>query len=176
MAKRNPKTTYKPEIAELLSNYVDETLGRKRLPFIQEFCRKHQISRRTFYNWLGAKDENKNKLHPELNDAYDELMAMQEMMLTELGIAGKASAAMCIFLLKSKHGYIETEKVQHVGSGEEPLTLIFTDSATYKAHRENVVKREALNNKDNASNQVYHGEANLGGYDWSDPLTTPSQV
>lgn len=171
MAKSGRPSTYTQDIANNLTDYVNETIGKKRIPFIQEFCYKNKIHRKTFYRWLSAKDEDgTGLLYPELDDAYDELMAMQEMMLIELGIAGKASAATCIFLLKTKHGHVETEKVQHVGNTEEPITIIFTDSDTYKKHRESVKRLEAKNKKITLNNQVYNGERSeqVGHYDWSD--------
>jgi len=144
MAKKEGKpTTYTIKIAELLETYVDETMGKKRLPHLQEFCykQKPRIPRSTMYDWLDAKEDDAFS-HPELRVAHENLMAMQEMMLIELGVSGKAGNAMCIFLLKTRHGHIETDKIQHVGINDEPLTLIFTDSATFKAHEANKAKFE----------------------------------
>ncbi len=134
-------TTYTTKVADALNQYVDDTIGKKRLPHVQEFCyqQKPRIARTTLYDWLDAKNGDVFA-HPELRDAHENLMAMQEMMLIELGVSGKAGTAMCIFLLKTRHGHIETEKIQHVGGDDEPLTLIFTDSATFKAHEANKAK------------------------------------
>lgn len=94
-------------------------------------------------------------------------MMVQRMILKQLCISKGTHAAGPIFLLKANHGFIETEKIQHVGAGEEPLTLIFTDVETFKKHEESVKRLEAQKTKD---------PVDVRGHDWTDysqnPLTS----
>ena len=85
---------------------------------------KNNIPRRTFYNWCDAQEK--------LMQEKDRLMTLQEMELKHIGLSKQANPAMAIFILKTDHGKIETEKIQHEGKGGEPISIIFTDSETYR--------------------------------------------
>ncbi len=159
MAKRGRPTEYKSDLPDKLRSYTNDCLSKQRIPWLEEFCNNNEISERTLRDWC--------KAHDEMSDAREHLMMVQKMILKQLCISKGTHVAGPIFLLKANHGFIETEKVQHVGSGEEPLTLIFTDSATYKAHEENKKKLEAKQAKE---------PENVGVYDWTNfsqkPLTS----
>lgn len=163
MAKRGRPTEYKADLPDKLRSYTQDCLTKQRIPWLEEFCNNNEISERTLRDWC--------KAHDEMGEAREHLMMVQKMILKQLCISKGTHAAGPIFLLKANHGFIETEKIQHVGEAEEPLTLIFTDSATWKAHNENVAKREALEKKE---------PEGISGHDWTsysqNPLTLRGNV
>ncbi|MBI4080441.1 MAG: hypothetical protein HY430_01570 [Candidatus Levybacteria bacterium] len=159
MTKRGRPTEYTTDLPDKLRSYTKDCLSKQRIPWIEEFCNNNEISDRTLRDWC--------KAHDELGKAREHLMMVQRMILKQLCISKGTHAAGPIFLLKANHGFIETEKVQHTGPEEEPLTLIFTDSATYQAHEANKAKREQEESRKQLEAQKTKETENVGGYDWT---------
>lgn len=93
------------------------------------------------------------------------------MRLMSDGLSSKVNSSMAIFLLKANHRMIETEKVQHVGDETEPMTIIFTDSATWRRAKENRKRLEESSGiKDPAKSQVPPQQTPeaVDGYEWTD--------
>lgn len=159
MAKRGRPTEYKTDLPDKLRSYTKDCLSKQRIPWLEEFCNNNEISDRTLRDWC--------KTQEEMSEAREHLMMVQRMILKQLCISKGTHAAGPIFLLKANHGFIETEKIQHVGMTEEPLTLIFTDVETFKKHEESVKRIETQKTKD---------PVDVRGHDWTDysqnPLTS----
>jgi hypothetical protein len=80
------------------------------MPYLQDLNPKLGVHRETVLNWT--------KTYPEFFDVIKRLEELQEKRLVHGGLTGQLHPTMSIFLLKTKHGYIETEKIQHEHSGE----------------------------------------------------------
>jgi hypothetical protein len=141
-------TKYKDSFVKVAEDYLDECRSGKKVPFLEELAARLDVTEKTILNWSKAREE--------FFLAIEKIMDHQRMALKTLGLK---SPHVITFLLEANHGMMRTERIQHTGPKEEPLTLIFTDSATFKKHEENKARLEALNNKEPEV---------AGKYDWSD--------
>jgi hypothetical protein len=85
------------------------------VPSISALAAELEVARETIWDW--CKDEDKK----EFSNTINAIFALQEASLVENGLIGKFNPTMSIFLLKSNHGYIETEKRILAGDKENPL-------------------------------------------------------
>lgn len=131
----------------------------KKIPFLEEVAIKIGVSEKTIGRWSEADEE--------FCLAIEDITLYQKMALKNLGL-GKNTTQMAIFLLKANHGLIETEKIQHEGSKEEPISIIFTDSATWKRAEENRKKLEQANGVEKTQVRPQKATEVAGGYDWTD--------
>lgn len=97
-------TKYKPILADKLDAYVDECYKKRRIPWIEWFCIRNNLSKRTFYHWARYNDD--------LNDARDNLMMVQRLMLMKLVVSRQGYTRGIIFLLKRNHGFREAKPSQ----------------------------------------------------------------
>jgi len=97
-------TMYESILAERLNTYVDEYYEKHHIPWVEKFCYKNRVSRRTFYYWA--------KQNEDLDLARDRLMSIQELMLVQLAVSGQGNTRSIIFLLKRNHGYREAKPSQ----------------------------------------------------------------
>jgi len=168
MAKRGRPTEYTEDLPDKLRAYAKDCLSKQRIPWLEEFCHRNEVSERTLRDW--------NKTYDEMRDAHDYLMMIQKMILKQLCISKGGAGP--IFLLKANHGLVETEKIQHTGPDEEGLTIIFTDVETWKRHKDNRKRFEARNAATQINAPIQHPEVQeaAGKYDWTNysqnPLTT----
>ena len=151
-------TKYKPEFIRVAEDYLQECKSNKRVPFLEELASRLDVTEKTLWNWSQARQE--------FLLAIEKIMDHQRVALKTLGLK---SPHVITFLLEANHGMMRTERIQHAGTTEEPLTLIFTDSETFKRHKTNKARLEAQNSKSNLNKKVYNGEDSevVGGYDWS---------
>ena len=165
MAKRGRPTEYTEDLPDKLRAYAKDCLSKQRIPWLEEFCHRNDISERTLRDW--------SKAHDEMRDSHDYLMMIQKMILKQLCISKGGAGP--IFLLKANHGLIETDRIQHAGDEVEPLTLIFTDVTTWRRHKENVKRLEAQNSATQTNPQMQRPEVQeaAGGYDWTNYSQNP---
>lgn len=159
MGKIGRPTKYKHEFIKIAEDYLQECKNMKKIPFLEEVAIKIGVSEKTVSRWSEANDD--------FCLAIEDITLYQKMALKTLGL-GKNTTQMAIFLLKANHGLIETEKIQHESSGGEPLSIIFTDVATWKRAKENSNKLEHTNGV--VKEQVISQNATevLGSNDWTD--------
>lgn len=106
-------TKYTPLIAEKLNEYVDDCYNNHRIPWIEWFCAKNNIRRRTFYHWV--------KNNEDLEYARDHLMGVQELALLKLGVSGQGNVRGVIYLLQRNHGY----RIPKPEQKKQETTVIF---------------------------------------------------
>lgn len=126
MTKMGRPTKYKREFIKEADNYLIECKNARKIPFLEEFAERLRVSTDSLKRWSEANED--------FCGAVDRIMDHQRLTLKTLGIK---SPSVIIFLLKSDHGMIETDRIQHEGKGGEPLSIIFTDVATWKRAKEN---------------------------------------
>jgi len=119
-------TKYKKEFIKEAEIYLDECEKQRKIPFIEELAKRLEVTKMTVWNWTEA--------HPDFLYAVEKIKDHQCMALQTLGLK---SPAMLIFLLEANHGMMRTERIQHEGKSEEPLSIIFTDVATWKRAKDN---------------------------------------
>ena len=172
MAKRGRPTEYTEDLPDKLRAYAKDCLSKQRIPWLEEFCHRNDISERTLRDW--------SKAHDEMRDSHDYLMMIQKMILKQLCISKGGAGP--IFLLKANHGLIETDRIQHAGDEVEPLTLIFTDVETWRRHKDNLKLLEARNAATQTTVPAQQPEVQNagGGYDWTNysqnPLTSAVKI
>ena len=72
--------------------------------------------------WANKKDDEGNLEHPDFAELIKEVKSVQETRLQQR-LMGRFNPTGAIFLLKTKHKYIETEKQIHAGDANEPLEI-----------------------------------------------------
>lgn len=126
ITKMGRPTKYKREFIKEADNYLLECKNVRKIPFLEEFAERLGVSTDSLKRWSEANED--------FCGAVDRIMDHQRLTLKTLGLK---SPSVIIFLLKSDHGMIETDRIQHEGKGGEPLSIIFTDVATWKRAKEN---------------------------------------
>lgn len=112
------KSTYDPNIDYLkLADEYLSTCGREntKLPKISQFCREYiKKSQDAVDDWLA-----KEKDVESLSGAIKKIKEVQMEQLMDDGLYGgkEVNNAMAIFLLKSNHGLIETDRHEFKGDG-----------------------------------------------------------
>ena len=97
---------------------------------------------------LGVNDDTLNewcKAREDFSATIKGIKDYQKMRLMGDGLLGKVNSTMAIFLLKANHNMIETQRIQNTGDETEPLTIIFTDVATWRQSIENRKRLEYTN-------------------------------
>jgi len=158
-------TKYKDEFVKAAEDYLDECRANKRVPWLEELAARLDVTEQTIWNWTKEREE--------FFDAVDKIKDHQRMALKTLGLK---SPHVITFLLEANHGMMRTEKRQIETPDGEGLTLIFTDSETFKRHKANKARLEAQNNKSTANNKVYNGEGSeqVGGFNWDNYINKTS--
>lgn len=122
----------KDEIDKKTMEYIN--LGREDKPrvlFLIELALRLDKHRETIMNWAHAKNEDGSLQHPLFFDMVKSVEQMQELRLQQR-ILGRYNPSGAIFLLKTKHGYIESEKRILAGDHKEPLEIVITEDNRMK--------------------------------------------
>lgn len=114
---------YNEELQQKAEAYYQKCIDKKQVPFIQELQLELGITRETVNEWKTAKYENGNLKFPAFSDIAFKIDTLQELALLKRGIGGKA-ATFNMFLLKTKHGYIETDKQILAGDSDNKLEIV----------------------------------------------------
>lgn len=114
MARVGRPTKYNDRILKKFKDYYKECLAdENKVPFMEEVALKLWVNRDTIYQWAKEtrKDEQGNDylLHQEFSDTLKMIQTLQEIRLSQIGVKDQRNVV-AIFLLKAKHGYVETEK------------------------------------------------------------------
>jgi hypothetical protein len=163
-------TKYKKSHIKIAEHYLNECKNNRKVPFLEELASRIGVTEKTLWNWSKARQG--------FLLAIEKIMDHQRLTLKTLGLK---SPHVITFLLEANHGMIRTERLQHTGTKEEPLTLIFTDSDTYKKHIESKKRLEALEKNRAKDQKTYQNAESVGGYDWTpyinkNSLTQQGQV
>lgn len=117
----------KDEILKITQDYINTGKGDKpKMVYINELALFIGCDRDKVADWKNKKMRGGNYEHPEFHRLVKELESIQELRLQQR-IMGRYNPTGAIFLLKTKHGYIETEKKVHAGDPDEPLEIIITE-------------------------------------------------
>jgi len=112
-------------------DFENSTLKKKQIDFldileknagmVQSTCKKINIDRQTYYNWL----KNNEEFATRVEDIYEGLLDFGESQLFKLMKEGNPAAI--FFFLKckgKKRGYIETQKIEHSGEIDTNITFV----------------------------------------------------
>lgn len=104
--------------------YIESGKDEKnpRVLFLNELAMKLDVDRDTITDWKNKKTKDDDLEHPEFYRLIKALEEMQEFRLQQR-ILGRHNPTGAIFLLKTKHGYIESEKQIIAGDKNEPLQI-----------------------------------------------------
>ncbi len=110
------------EYLKITKEYLDSATGdRPKIVWINELALKLDCYKETIQDW--AKKEKKGKLeHPEFARLVKKLESIQELRLQQR-LVSRNNPVGAIFLLKTKHKYIETEKQIMAGDDKQPLEI-----------------------------------------------------
>jgi hypothetical protein len=92
----------------------------------------------TLYKWYsgaGIDEEtlqDMSKSHSDINRLYKEYKQAQQDQLLTQGLTSKFNPIMSIFLLKAKHGYMETDKRILTGDKSAPISISIVPDTTIK--------------------------------------------
>lgn len=158
-------TIYRKQCLKIAKNYLLECFTGHKIPFIQELSMRLEINDDTLNEWC--------KVNEDFSATIKRVKDYQKMRLMDDGLSGKVNTSMAIFLLKANHKLIETQRIQNTGDEEEPMTIIFTDPATWKRREENRKRLEESTSgiKDRTGSLVPLQKISEvpGGYDyWTD--------
>lgn len=118
----------KEELLEKTRKYIESGKGeRPKVLFLNELALILDHHRETIMEWANKKTQNDILEHPEFSDMVKSIEEMQELRLQQR-ILGRYNPTGAIFLLKTKHGYIETEKKILGGDTKDPLEIIITEA------------------------------------------------
>lgn len=153
-------TKYRGKYLKSAEKYLKECCAKQKIPFIQELSMQLGINDDTLNEWCKARED--------FSATIKRVKDYQKMRLMDDGLASRVNSTMAIFLLKANHNMIETQRIQNTGDETEPLTIIFTDSATWKRSEENRKKLEQTNTVAKPQVQPQKATEVAGGYDWTD--------
>jgi hypothetical protein len=114
----------KAEFIKISKEYLASCIreDKPRIPYLNELAIKLQAHRETFYEWRQSEHD-----HGEFPYLIKELETIQEFRLQQR-IMGRYNPTGGMFLLKTKHGYIETEKQILAGDkAAEPIHITITE-------------------------------------------------
>lgn len=114
----------KIEILGITEKYLESGKTEKpKVLFLNELAMILGIHSETILNWKNKTIGKSDKLeHPEFSRLIKMLEEMQELRLQQR-LLGRFQPTGAMFLLKTKHNYIETEKRMLVGGGNEDKEL-----------------------------------------------------
>ena len=82
---------------------------RPNLPSTYRLAKVLGVSRSTVYEWTSK--------HQDFSDLLEELVAIQEDILVELGLSREIDSGLVKFILSARHGYREKKEVQVQDAG-----------------------------------------------------------
>ncbi len=113
----------KEEYLRKTKEYVEQgKADRPRPMFILELAVILGFTKDAMWDYRNKKTEQGVLEHEEFSDLVKEVELLQEVMLQKR-LLGRNNPTGSIFLLKTKHGYIETDKKILAGDSMEPLEI-----------------------------------------------------
>ena len=110
-----------------LKQYIDECRGKDskkpRVPYLMEFADIVDVDKETIIDWSDKINaESKELEHPEFHRLIKVCENLQELRCNQR-LMGRYNPTGAIFLLKTKHKYIETEKKLLGNDNNTPLQI-----------------------------------------------------
>ncbi len=117
----------KEKIDKITKEYLESARSKKGtregfVPYQQELADMLDVDNDTIWNWATKKNDKDSLEHEEFFGLIKKLNNFKELMLLKRTM-GRYNPTGAIFQLKTKHGYIETEKQVLAGDKNEPLTI-----------------------------------------------------
>ena len=118
----------KDEIDKITISYLQSARDARKIrkpfiPYQQELADMLDIDNDTLYQWTIKKKVESDELeHPEFTGLIKRLNTLKELLLLKR-TTGRFNCTGAIFQLKTKHGYIETEKKLLASDAHEPLKI-----------------------------------------------------
>lgn len=121
-------TDYTPELLEKAKAYLERAKENKDFyPSIAELALELDLARKTIYDWASQEEKK------EFCNIVDDILALQEVRLSENGLMGKYNPTIAKLML-TKHGY--SDKQDLTSGGKELPTPIFTNVPLYNGNPE----------------------------------------
>lgn len=112
---------------EMIKDYLKKCREKPSIPYLQEIADMLDVDKDTISDWANKKLEDKITLeHPEFYRLIKRVENLQELRLNQR-LMGRHNPTGAIFLLKTKHKYIETEKQILAGDKNEPLEVVIVE-------------------------------------------------
>ena len=108
------------ETDKIVEDYINECRLKRLVPYREEMCDRLDITKETMNQWT---KEGGRYYKYTFSDLIKKLDNLQEKALLHGGLTNQFNVTMSIFLLKTKHKYIETDRLQHVGQDGQPIKL-----------------------------------------------------
>lgn len=119
-------TKYNEEMQRKAEAYYQQCLDSGLIPYIQRLAIELSIDTDTIVNTA--------KRVTKFSVVVKRIKNLQELKLLELTTdKSKGAAIGAMFQLKSRFGYVETERQLHAGANGEPLVLVENFLSTFKA-------------------------------------------
>jgi len=113
---------YDPLFIDEVDRYLEEsTKDNMKMPKIESFAIRLDVSKKTLYNW--------GEEHPEFLHALEKIMMYQGERLIDDGIYGgkEVNATIIKLMLQNNHGYKERSDVTSDDEKIETNTIVFSD-------------------------------------------------
>ena len=116
-----PPTKLTQRVRKVLAEYTRDYKEKYGHPFpsVAGLAKECDVHRDTIYAW--ARDPS---LNLDLSDTLKKIESIQEFELITKGFEGDGNPTITKLLLTTKHGYIETQQVEHTGRGGGPIQTV----------------------------------------------------
>lgn len=121
----------KDEIDKITRGYIQSARDKKGtknafIPYQQELADMLDVDGDTVYQWTIKERADGSLEHEEFTGLIKRLNNLKELFLLKR-TTGRFNPTGAIFQLKTKHGYMETDKRVLAGDSKEPLEIIITE-------------------------------------------------
>lgn len=126
----------KDEIDKVTREYIQSARDKKGtkdafVPYQQELADMLDVDGDTVYQWTIKQNEDNSLEHEEFSGLIKKLNNLKELFLLKRTM-GRFNPTGAIFQLKTKHGYMETDKRVLAGDSNEPLEIVITEEERNK--------------------------------------------
>lgn len=122
----------KEKIDAKVKDYIARATGEKpQMVYLGEICIMLGIHKETLQDWAHKKNKEGELEHPTFSDLVKNAELIQETRLQQR-VLGRYNPTGAIFLLKTKHGYMETDKRVLAGDSNAPVEIIITEEEDRK--------------------------------------------
>lgn len=126
MIKKKPgrPTKYNKDLLRKAQAYYNQCAGSEEMPFIERLSMIIDVNDDTINEWV------KSEVNEEFSATVKKIKQLQKLRLQELGLKGGRQQIFSIFLLKTNHRFIETDK--HINQEEKIHIELFDGGYTPK--------------------------------------------
>lgn len=110
------ETKLTPALIKIIVAYPDnyESKHKHAFPQVEGLAKVCKVSRQTLHNWV-------RQGVAEVQEAMKKIDTYQRFDLAQKTFKGEGNARIAALILKTKHGYVETQVIEHQGAGGGPI-------------------------------------------------------